>query len=499
VGVWPVNECEPVEILNQPVESFSWRNNYYEATVDAYGLVRVGSALVGGLVVSREKGDTYSDEFGEHLGALSVVSPLTLLHKSSRHCSVGLAAEWRAGKERVTASVRLRFDPSPLLKWEIQLDSRGTDLRVEMAFETSVIGERFAGMPFDLVLRPVADTALLPRQLPDELSSVLLGQRELGSVSTFPFQDILAISDGETTASIFAKGLHAYTADEKGTVKLTLSRAVEWLTKSDLQTRVGDAGPFFYVPDARCEREVSHEVAFTLGHYPAEAMSLQALNAAFHNPPLIVRGRGHGTQTTWPVFYEEMPLSSLTIQDGSVLARLYNPTSQLLSLTQTYLQTDVWGKKWANIDSVRPKEIVTVLLPQGLPDLKVGEASVEYLTLPKWRVGKNAGMPDSEAFALLEKKIAALSEQITEIDAQLSQAQGIQRLQLQHRYYVLKRECVEAQFSLLLNQRKRVQKGALNYDYLYYPDEQIAALGLELNRLRIKRRIFDYIVQALQE
>jgi hypothetical protein len=28
-------------------------------------------------------------------------------------------------------------------------------------------------------------------------------------------------------------------------------------------------------------------------------------------------------------------------------------------------------------------------------------------------------------------------------------------------------------------------------------DPDIAALGLALNRLRIKRRIFDYIVQAL--
>jgi hypothetical protein len=48
-----------------------------------------------------------------------------------------------------------------------------------------------------------------------------------------------------------------------------------------------------------------------------------------------------------------------------------------------------------------------------------------------------------------------------------------------------------------LNQRKRARKGALCYDDLYQPDAEIAAIGLALNHLRIKRRIFDYVVQAL--
>jgi hypothetical protein len=62
---------------------------------------------------------------------------------------------------------------------------------------------------------------------------------------------------------------------------------------------------------------------------------------------------------------------------------------------------------------------------------------------------------------------------------------------------VLKREQVEFQLSHLLNQRKLAENGALRYDYLYEPDAEIAKISLELNKLRIKRRIYDYVIESL--
>jgi hypothetical protein len=62
---------------------------------------------------------------------------------------------------------------------------------------------------------------------------------------------------------------------------------------------------------------------------------------------------------------------------------------------------------------------------------------------------------------------------------------------------VLQREQAEFLLSLALNRRKLTEGGGLRYEYLYRPDEEIATIGLELNRLRIKRRIFDYVVAAL--
>ena len=111
---------------------------------------------------------------------------------------------------------------------------------------------------------------------------------------------------------------------------------------------------------------------------------------------------------------------------------------------------------------------------------------------PAWRVGENQGQPDPALIEQLDAEIAKLEAQLVEIEAQLGEG-GAQHL-LQHRYYILKREQYEARLSAQLNRRKLTSPG---HEYLYTLDPEIAELGLQLNQLRIKRRIYDYVVDAL--
>ncbi|MCA9949534.1 MAG: hypothetical protein KDE48_07815 [Anaerolineales bacterium] len=509
VGVWPVSERIPTIKSNAAVDSFTWRNEYYEATISADGLVRVDEAVCGELVVSAERGDTYSDELGDYLGTLQVISGLTLVEDSAHHAMVTFSGVWRDGERKATATVCLTFDETPLLKWQIDLDSRGSDLRVEMVFKTAVGGQIAggqitAGMPFDNVLRPIVDDNLLPRDLPPELRSMLLGQRELNSVSMFPFHDFVAVADGKTAVAVLAKGLRGYRATANGDIVLPLRRAVEWLTAANLENRVGDAGPFFYVPDARCERVVRHEVAVAFGLDTVDSVVFQALNAAYQNPPLLVANRAEGSRKSWQLttyrlLQEDVPLSGLHVQDGVVLARFYNPTSEQRPFSQTYTTTDVWGQETGRANNIAPKQIVTVQIESDDLEkvMKNPIALTSVAKLPAWRVGLNKGRPDSVVLAELVNKVAVLEEKIAALDVKTAVAQGEELLRLQHRSYVLQRECLEFQLSLLLNQRKLAQNGALNEDYLYHPDAEIAQLGLALNHLRIKRRIFDYVVEAL--
>ena len=106
-------------------------------------------------------------------------------------------------------------------------------------------------------------------------------------------------------------------------------------------------------------------------------------------------------------------------------------------------------------------------------------------------------MPDTVVLDQLEEKITALEAQLAETLKQFSKSQGTERLRWQHRCYVLERERLEFQLSHLLNQRKLAEQGSLRYEYLYQPDDEIASLGFKLNRMRIKRRVFDYVVQAI--
>ncbi|MGH2543217.1 MAG: hypothetical protein ACRDIB_10480, partial [Ardenticatenaceae bacterium] len=411
----------------------------------------------GELVLLEEHGDTYSDEAGHRRALCQPSGPFIVEQKSEFHSVLRYACELTWNEVHFSALVRLLFDQSPLVRWQVEIDSRGTDFRVEMLFRMARPGQVYAGMPFDVVQRPTEERDLLPRELPEELAKVLLGQRELGAVSTFPFHDFVALSSGASSAVILAKGLRAYRADDDGTLTLTLRRAVEWLTAADLPHRVGDAGPFFYVPDARCERKVSHELAAFMAEGALDEIALQHLNAGFQNPPLIVQARGGGEQAEWSVFQEGLPLSSLYLHDGNLLARLFNPTTKEVALRHEYLWADVIGQLDAPVRTILPKQIATIglsrPLPAEIPDTP--DAGIVSWDEPAWRVGKNHGLPDPRIIEQLQEKIAQLEDCLSQIEEQLVHATARERYLLEHRYYVLKRELYEFRLSVRLNELKR--------------------------------------------
>jgi hypothetical protein len=297
---------------------------------------------------------------------------------------------------------------------------------------------------------------------------------------------------------VLAKGLHAYQADENGRITITLRRSVEWLTKSDLQSRVGDAGPFFYVPDARCERVVTHELAATFVDFRVDDLEFLALNAGFQNPPQLVDTRMTGTRREWSFFQESIPLSSLQIHNGQILARFYNPGARANPLSRAYRQTDVYGNPGESIFEVPPKKILTVAIDESLGhERAIPGSRIDLLNAPHWRVGQNQGLPDPPVIGQLKGKITALARKIETTAAQLAQSTAQERYHLQHQIYVLQRELLEYQLSVRLNEIKLAMGGELTYEYLYTPDEEVASIGRQLNRLRIQRRIYDYVIQAV--
>ena len=496
VGVWRITDTSPVERPHQAVTEFEWQNDHYSAVINDDGAVQVGAATLGYLIVTEEKGDTYSDEVGQHSVTAHVDYPPIITEKSDHHCVVKYQCTFPWKTAQITATVRLTFDETPLLRWQVDLDTKGTNFRVDMAFKTGLSGDVYAGMPFDVVKRPTVDKDLLPRQLDQTLTAVLLGQRELEEVRTFPFHDFVAISDGSSSAAIMAKGIRAYQADDEGTISLTLRRSIDWLTAPNLQYRTGDAGPFMYVPDARCERTVRHEIAAMIGKTTVDDLTLHRWNAGFQNPPLMVAARGAGTQTEWQFLQENLPLSSLSIYEDKLLARFYNPTTRNHPLNREYQETTVWGSPKAAIKTAPAKGILTIEIPQAFPELSKApdEGLVTAMSFPEWRVGDNQGLPDPEIIAQIETKITRLEREVSQVETQLRNVRGEKRFRVQYQYYILKRELYELRLSALLNQRKLAVQGRLDYEYIYTLDPEIAELGIQLNDLRIKRRIYDYVV-----
>ena len=499
IGVWPVKETTPVVTPHTLVETFQWKNDYYTAYLNADGSVQIGDAVLGRFRVSKEKGDTYSDELGPSQGFCQLTAVPIIEQQSDIHCILRYPCSLAWEGVTITATVRLIFEQSPLVRWQIDLDSQGTDFRVDMIFEAPRHGSVLAGMPFDIIQRPTADSDLLPRELEPPLAEVLLGQRELVSVNTFPFHDFIAITDHASAIAIFAQGIHTYQADDQGQIAITLRRSVEWLTKANLARRVGDAGPFFYVPDARCERHVRHELAAAVGDLGADTTALQHLNTGFQNPPLIVKTHTAGAQTEWSFLQENLPMSSLQFGDRHLLACFYNPTEKPVALSQAFQATDVWGQPTHRISTVAPKDIVTLALDYNVANTQIPPETqaIELISAPRGRVGDNHGLPDRATLEQLNEHITDLEKQVQRIETQLEQAASREYYLLKHQYYVKKRELYEYRLSLHLNQLKLAAQGQVSEAYLYNPDSRIAEIGFQLNQLRIKRRIFDYIVGSL--
>jgi len=67
------------------------------------------------------------------------------------------------------------------------------------------------------------------------------------------------ISDGAHGVTVANRGLPEYGADGDGVLHVTLLRGVGWLSRDDLLTRPGHAGPAMPTPDAQCLGEYVFE------------------------------------------------------------------------------------------------------------------------------------------------------------------------------------------------------------------------------------------------
>jgi len=110
---------------------------------------------------------------------------------------------------------------------------------------------------------------------------------------TFPFDDWIQISAPDDQGYVFhADGLHeAGLTDWEGkpALALTLLRCVGWLSRDDLRTRGGGAGPRMRTPEAQClgEHRFDYRLALT-GNERKDALQ-QVLQ--WQRPPLVCQAR----------------------------------------------------------------------------------------------------------------------------------------------------------------------------------------------------------------
>lgn len=125
----------------------------------------------------------------------------------------------------------------------------------------------WAEAPFEVVERPTGD---------DDGER---GRHELSGVER-PQQTFVSLNCGNRGLTVANRGLPEFSVmdDDDGTIALTLLRAVGYLSRDDLLTRTGRAGPTIPTPDAQLQGQVEADYAIIphSGDWQAAASYLQA-------------------------------------------------------------------------------------------------------------------------------------------------------------------------------------------------------------------------------
>lgn len=255
-----------------------------------------------------------------------------------------------------------------------EVENRAMDHRLRVAFPTGVVAERsFADYHYQVIERDVE-----PRSKGEGWVEV--------PPTAHPQLCWVDVSDGLKGVMIANKGMPEYEL-RRGpagvTIYLTLIRAVGWLSRSDLTTRKGHAGPGLSTPGAQCLRRLTFEYSIIPheGTWLTSRTYLQGRGFAY--PPLSVVvdepvGKLPCEMNFLKVEPEELIVSALKRwEDGDgIVLRFYNVSDRVLTgvIKPSFSFSEAWRTNLneeltERVDisdggirlTVKPHEIVTLL------------------------------------------------------------------------------------------------------------------------------------------
>ena len=216
----------------------------------------------------------------------------------------------------------------------LSLDADVPRLDIEFAIENQATDHRLRAhfpLPFAVAVS-AADTPFHVTR-----RSVIGARRDPGApemeLPTYPMRSFVDLSNGRAGMTLITDGLHEYEVIPGTTqeVALTLLRAVGWLSRDDLTTRTGHAGPGMETPGAQVLG--AHRFRFSLYFHRgdwAEGNVWRAAEATLL-PLVVAKGAGAADGRTTQLIELEPDCIQMTAliprQDGYEI-RLLNASDQ---------------------------------------------------------------------------------------------------------------------------------------------------------------------------
>ncbi|MCF7890573.1 hypothetical protein K9M78_05070 [Candidatus Bipolaricaulota bacterium] len=229
----------------------------------------------------------------------------------------------RSGKTTIcpiTSYVTL-YEDERRIDIKTKLQNRAKDHRLRVVFPTGLKAEKsFAESAFYVSDRKT--------DYPDRDNTIE------DTPTTHPQGRFMALEEGGEGIAILNKGLPEYEATPRGSIYLTLVRAVDSISRDDLGTREGHAGPPLSTPEAQCKDEYIFEYAIFpfSGNWQDSQVVKQARE--FNSPLVssIARSDAEPLETFSFLKVEPDEVLVSTIKRGeddeSLIVRLLNPTNE---------------------------------------------------------------------------------------------------------------------------------------------------------------------------
>jgi len=384
---------------------------------------------------------------------------------------------------------------SDVVKCKTEIKNTVRDHIVRVLFPTNIETDcAFAGSPFDVVQRPISIDEYDESMIPEHVRKVIIGAREAKPNTIFLGRELVDLSDGKTGVAVLSKGLPEYTVrKEENTVALTLFRGIGWIAK-EINTRIGDAGPEIFTPEAQCLRQMKFEYAVFphKGNYE-DGNVLQESDKFNSELVKFVTEQHTGELPLEKSFFSldgdvsKVKVTGIKCSENKkgLIIRLYNGTTSNANIT---LNSTFNINKALRVN-VLEEEKEQLQFNKKSVALNVGAKKIETIFLD---LDKNIinFVDSSYAEWIQEEGIYDFSEYESvelvkkeEIQKEIARAE---KLKCGLNDPMLRRTALEAQLSAILTQNRA-------------DEVEIKKLGYQLNEARVERRVHDYIAGILKK
>lgn len=279
----------------------------------------------------------------------------------------GLSHDRQARSERDTMlpirlTVSLEADV-PRVDFELEIINRARDHRLRAHFPLPFhANESAADTPFHVTRRPITR----PRRDPGAPETEL---------PTYPMWSFVDVSDGRTGVALITNGLHEYEVlpGSRQELALTLLRSVGWLSRDDLTTRTGHAGPAMETPGAQLPG--GHRFQYSLFFHPGDWERGNVWRMAESTLTPLVAGRGPAVSTPSACIElepESIQMTALVPRPGGYDLRLLN-ASDAPQKASVHLEPE-------------PVQITSVTLGGDVQERLTPTDGMVRLSLPPWGI-----------------------------------------------------------------------------------------------------------------